>query len=248
VTDYRALVESETALLAELLADADFDAPVPACPGWRLGDLVTHVGTLHRWVVHLIETRRQEPIWSHQVPNGLAEGQDGDVKWLAEGARALVGTLRETDPETPVWTWGPDQRASWWARRMAYELVIHRWDAESALGEQERALPAPIAIDGIEEWLHNLSSARWITKPLAALGVEGATIHLHASDADGEWTITQGPDGKITWRPGHAKGDAAVQGSASDLLLLLYGRRSPDALTVYGDRPLLDRWLSAAAL
>ncbi|MFD0471692.1 hypothetical protein ACFQ0B_27820 [Nonomuraea thailandensis] len=57
--------------------------------------------------------------------------------------------------------------------------------------------------------------------------------------------MTQGTAGKIEWARGHAKGDVAVQGPVSELLLLLYGRRSPDALTVHGDRALLERWLRA---
>ena len=101
---------------------------------------------------------------------------------------------------------------------MLFELVIHRVDAELALG-LDPAVPANTAIDGIGEFLHNLPYAAWVTRSLAELGVEGATIHLHANDADGEWTIVQGPAGKIEWTPGHAKGDVALRGSASDLLL-----------------------------
>ncbi len=146
-----------------------------------------------------------------------------------------------------MWTWGPDNRASWWPRRMFFESLVHRADAELALSIDPE-IPAGTAIDGIEEFLHNLPYAAWVTRSLAGLGLEGATIHLHASDADGEWTITQAPAGKIEWARGHAKGNAAVKGPVSDLLLLLYGRRSPDALTVHGDRELLDRWLSTASL
>ncbi|MEV0619248.1 maleylpyruvate isomerase family mycothiol-dependent enzyme [Nonomuraea sp. NPDC050404] len=244
MTDYKPQIQTETARLADLAGD--LSVPVPTCPGWTIAELVTHVGQTHRWAVHVLRDRVQERIWSRQVPSGLAEGQSGDAAWLTAGAAELVETLRVTDPAMEVWTWGPDGRASWWPRRMLFELVIHRVDAELALGIDPE-IPAMTAIDGIEEYLDNLPSAVWVTRPLAELGVEGATIHLHASDADGEWTITQGPAGKIEWARGHAKGDVAVQGPVSDLLLLLYGRRSPDALTVHGDRALLDRWLTAAA-
>ncbi|MFC4006522.1 maleylpyruvate isomerase family mycothiol-dependent enzyme [Nonomuraea purpurea] len=237
-------IEAEAARLASLAGD--LSVPVPTCPGWTLAELVTHVGQTHRWATHVLRNRVQERIWSRQVPSGLAEGESGDAAWLTAGAATLLETLRVTDPAMPVWTWGPDKRASWWPRRMLFELVVHRADAELALGV-DPVVPAPTAIDGVEEFLHNLPSAAWVTRPLAELGAEGATIHLHATDADGEWTITQGPGGAITWARGHAKGDVAVRGPVSDLLLLLYGRRSPDGLTVYGDRAFLDRWLSAAA-
>ncbi|RVX43360.1 uncharacterized protein (TIGR03083 family) [Nonomuraea polychroma] len=244
VKDYEPKIEAEVARLAELAGD--LSVPVPTCPGWTLAELVTHVGRTHRWAVHVLRNRAQERIWSREVPSGLAEGQSGDAAWLLSGAGELLRTLRETDPEMVVWTWGPDKRASWWPPRMLFELVIHRVDAELALGI-DPVVPAATAVDGIEEFLHNLPYAAWVTRPLAELGVEGATIHLHANDADGEWTITQGPAGTIEWARGHAKGDVAVQGPVSELLLMIYGRRSPDALTVYGDRALLDRWLTAAA-
>ncbi|MFB4281547.1 MULTISPECIES: maleylpyruvate isomerase family mycothiol-dependent enzyme [unclassified Nonomuraea] len=244
MTDYESQIQTEVARLADL--SGDLSVPVPTCPGWTLAELVTHVGQTHRWAVHVLRDQVQERIWSRQVPSGLAEGQSGDAGWLTAGAAELLETLRATDPSMTVWTWGPDGTASWWPRRMLFELVVHRADAELALGVDPE-IPAGTAIDGIEEFLHNLPYAAWVTRPLAELGVEGATIHLHASDTDGEWTITQGPAGKITWTRGHAKGDAAVRGPVSDLLLLLYGRRSPEGLTVHGDRALLERWLATAA-
>ncbi|MFB9473122.1 maleylpyruvate isomerase family mycothiol-dependent enzyme [Nonomuraea salmonea] len=245
MTDYLAKIEAETTRLAAL--SGDLSVPVPTCPGWTIADLVTHVGRLHRWTAHVLGNQAQERIWSFQVPTGLPEGVPGDAAWLTAGAGEMLETLRATDPSTPVWSWGPEKRASWWPRRMFFELLIHRVDAELALGVDPE-IPAETAIDGIEELLHNLPSARWVTKPLAELGLEGATIHLHASDADGEWTITQGPAGTFTWERGHAKGDVAVRGPVAELLLVLYGRRSPAAVTVHGDQDLLDRWLSAASL
>ncbi|MEO3892131.1 maleylpyruvate isomerase family mycothiol-dependent enzyme [Nonomuraea sp. B5E05] len=235
-------IETEAARLAALAGD--LSVAVPTCPGWTLAELVTHVGQTHRWAVHVLRNQVREKIWSRQVPSGLAEGRSGDPGWLMAGAAELLDTLRTTDPELEVWTWGPDGRAAWWTRRMLFELVVHRVDAELALG-LDPVVPAETAIDGVEEFLHNLPHAAWVTRSLAGLGVEGATIHLHASDGEGEWTITQGPAGKITWVRGHAKGDTAVQGPVSDLLLMLYGRRSPGDLTVHGDRDLLGRWLAA---
>jgi uncharacterized protein (TIGR03083 family) len=246
VTDYCSLVESETARVADL-AGAPAGTPVPACPGWTLGDLVTHLGTMHRWVTHMVTTRNQSPLWSRQVPNGLPEGAHGDAAWLTAGSAEMVRTLRETDPGTPLWTWGPGGTAAWWARRMAFELVVHRVDAEQALGLEPR-VDAGVAADGVEELLGNLPGARWVTKKLAGLGLEGATIHLHATDVPGEWTFTQGPEGTVTWERGHAKGDAAVRAPAANLLLMLYGRRPAEGLEVFGDRALLERWLATASL
>jgi predicted lipid carrier protein YhbT len=44
----------------------------------------------------------------------------------------------------------------------------------------------------------------------------------------------------------HAKGDAAVRGPASDLLLVVYGRKPTDAVEVLGDASLFDRFREQA--
>ena len=44
----------------------------------------------------------------------------------------------------------------------------------------------------------------------------------------------------------HAKGDVAARGTASDLLLMMWNRITPDRLDVFGDGDLLTRWQRAA--
>ena len=70
---------------------------------------------------------------------------------------------------------------------------------------------------------------------------EGETIHLHCTDGEGEWLVRLAPDGATVTRE-HAKGDVAARGTASDLLLLVWGRITPDAVDVFGDAALLARW------
>jgi uncharacterized protein (TIGR03083 family) len=69
--------------------------------------------------------------------------------------------------------------------------------------------------------------------------------HLDGT-AGGEWLISGGPDG-LRVAAGHGKGDVAVRGPASDLLLVLVRRLPPDTagVEVIGDRGLLDAWLGA---
>ena len=64
------------------------------------------------------------------------------------------------------------------------------------------------------------------------------TVHLHCTDVDGEWLVAR-RDGEVTVTAEHAKGDVAARGSASDLLLFLWGRVPADALEVFGDADLL---------
>ena len=63
---------------------------------------------------------------------------------------------------------------------------------------------------------------------------EAGSIHLHTTDTPGEWLVRLGPDGIHLTRE-HAKGDVAVRGPASDVLLVLMGRKTMDAADVlYG--------------
>jgi hypothetical protein len=51
----------------------------------------------------------------------------------------------------------------------------------------------------------------------------------------------------MTVTPEHAKGDAAVRGTASDLLLLLLGRASATDVEVFGDALVLDGFLAQSS-
>ena len=77
---------------------------------------------------------------------------------------------------------------------------------------------------------------------------EGKLLHLHATDegVNGEWLI-RGVPGGVTVTAGHGKGDTALRGPASALLLVLLRRLPPDdpGVAVIGDRALLDGWLAA---
>ena len=71
---------------------------------------------------------------------------------------------------------------------MLHETTVHRADAELALGVADPVIDPVVAADGIDEFLFNLPSARRPYPHLASLPT-GASLHLHATDADGEWLI-----------------------------------------------------------
>ncbi|GAA4606081.1 hypothetical protein GCM10023195_21500 [Actinoallomurus liliacearum] len=145
------------------------------------------------------------------------------------------------------WLTGPTRSTArpWWPRSRGSSRYA---DAEIAVGHEPH-VDAATAADGIEELLENLPSFGWVAERVRELGRDGETLHLHATDGDGEWMIRPG-DGGFTWERGHGKGTAAVRAATGDLLLLVYGRLRPDdeRLEVFGDRDLLSAWLTATAL
>jgi uncharacterized protein (TIGR03083 family) len=240
--------EKEISLLADIIAGAgDLAADVPTCPGWTVTDLARHTGTMHRWVTGIVETRAtgRIPLPEPQSPWASA---DGWAQWLADGALPLLSALRLAGPLTPVWSWGPGRTSGWWARRMLHETTVHRADAQFALGPGAPDIDPVVAADGIDEFLFNLPSARRPYPHLASLPT-GASLHLHATDSDGEWLI-RFTDSGIAWERGHQKATAAVRGPVTSLLLFTYGRRraSDPELAAFGDESVLVLWQEKTAL
>jgi uncharacterized protein (TIGR03083 family) len=230
-----AFVTRDAAALAAAARVSAPDAAVVSCPGWTMTKLVKHTGTTHRWAAGVIEARATEPFSPRGLDLGLPE-RDGDYPdWLEEGAARFVAVAGGVDPDTPMWSWGADQHARFWPRRMAHETAVHRWDAEATAGTAE-PIDGDLAADGVDELLDNLARV-----PGLDLAGGGESIHLHRTDGPGEWLLRWQPEGLIVTRE-HAKGDVAVRGGASDLHLLLVNRIGYDGLEVFGDTAILDRW------
>jgi predicted lipid carrier protein YhbT len=130
---------------------------------------------------------------------------------------------------------------------MLHETVIHRGDAELA-SRQTPVIDPDVAADTIDEFLGNLPSSGRAGQRLGELPT-GQSLHLHATDADGEWLIRFTGSG-IEWERGHAKASAAVRGRLTLLLLFAYGRIGADdeALEVFGDEAILSSWQEITAL
>jgi uncharacterized protein (TIGR03083 family) len=223
----------------EAVDPSTLDAPVGACPGWTALDVLAHLGVIHRRVVAmLVDGEAYRPLVDQPPP----PPPDEVVEWQRSQSRAAVHALRSSDLDAPSTTWLGEATVRTWLRRMVHETAIHRWDVEDAIGTAT-TIDADVAVDGIDELLDlfvpQLDADTW-----ARVAPAGATVHVHAVDAPGEWLLQLGPDGLVATRA-HAKGDVAVRGPASDLALRLWSRRPGDELIVFGDRDLLDRVLDA---
>lgn len=232
--------------MAAVVSGADPATPVPTCPPWSVARLVKHTGVVHRWVTHMVTARSGERVDRRDVEAGLPADEAAYPAWLAAGAAPLMVALRSAGPGAGVWTWGAEQRSSWWARRMLHETTVHRTDAELALGIEPVVDPV-VAADGIEELLTNLPAAPRPGEHLAELP-QGESLHLHATDSEGEWVI-RFTDGTVTWSRGHEKATTAVRGPVGLLLGVGYGRvpGSDPRLAVSGDPSLVDVWQQKTA-
>lgn len=252
-SDYLDAFHTEAAALAAA-ARPGLAEPVPTCPGWTMATLVTHMIRLYAHRIQLIRLRARENTvrgfdglglpapfkeWFETRPEDLSRLPSGLLELFEQSAAGLEGILRATDPAVPVWTfWPPDQTAGFWVRRMTLETAIHRWDAQHARGAAQ-PISAELARDGIDEFLDiMLHVARQRKEPRPG---GGEVYHLHRTDGEGEWMLRfEGGGASVAHE--HGKGDVAVRGSASDLLLFLWGRIPADQLEVFGDATLLTRF------
>ena len=240
-------LEREGALLAAAADGRGLGAPVPACPGWEVRDLLRHLGYVHRWAAGYVGQARQTMV--REVPEseilGAGPADAHLLGWFTDGLGHLVRTLRSADPGLGCWTFlAAPSPLAFWARRQAHETAIHRADAQGAdsdaVSPAITPFPAGFAADGIDELLTGFAPrGRFRAKTGDCDGVQ--SMQVRATDTGDEWTTEIGA--RITARRGPGPGQCVLAGRASDLYLLLWNRLPvPGPVTVGGDGTVLKRW------
>lgn len=176
----------------------DLERPVPQYPEWTMADLASHTASIHGRTTQIVTELPTERISAPRLPDG-ADVAD----WYDETLEGMLGALRDGDPTTPCWGFGPDPCVGFWETRMVIETGVHRWDAAQAFGEDDR-LTDRVASQGLEEF-----GQMWRPQ----LG-EVSTLEVTATDLGRSWVFGQGEPAN------------SIKGSASDLYLRLISRPS----------------------
>jgi uncharacterized protein (TIGR03083 family) len=233
-------LRAEGSAFRAAVAEAPPDTPVLSCPGWTVIDLADHLAGIYAWVSGFAGSGeagapRSRPHWS-------PDGDPAEVveRWQVAYDR-LVTTLDGLDPDAPAWNWAPQpKKAGFWPRRMAHETAVHRWDAQMAIAAGE-PVEVKLACDGVSEVLDT-----WLPAgQRRTMGCHGV-VQLVATDAGQEWYVRLrgagiallDTDTLLDGDDHHPRVQAA--GTASDLLLALWGRIGLDVLDVTGDAALLE--------
>lgn len=215
--------------LGTLDSGAGLDTRVQWVSDWRARDLIGHLGTVHRWATAIVQAGHSEPPPPGSRPEPPA---DRLLDWYAEGLTQLVRALRSTPPESPAWHMSPtaEKVAASWARRQAHELAVHRMDLEAAAGIAHAPVPPDLADDAVDELLV-VVVPRWAhTEPLASAR---GTVAVTATDTGRSWSVRV-DCGRISVGPERSGNEEArLSGSATQLLLRLWGR--PADVVVEGD-------------
>ncbi|GAA4608694.1 uncharacterized protein (TIGR03083 family) [Actinoplanes octamycinicus] len=196
--DHLALLRAELDLFQQRL-DGDLSAPVEHCGDWTLRDLAAHVAEGNLWVVAAVREkhgRYQGP----PAPEAIAPH-------VAETSRLMLATL-SADPATEAWTFWPPRTVAFWRRRRWLETLVHRWDAEHALGLPSELDPE-LCGDGVAEVFDTFAPRQ---VKLGRMAAPSAAVRFTATDLGRSWDF--GPGEPV----------AELRGAAPELLLALWNR------------------------
>jgi uncharacterized protein (TIGR03083 family) len=232
---YRELVGSVRTEGEALVAAARMgsDALVPTCGDWNIDDLARHVWGVYSKVTLFVATR------ATTRPDVMPEMPAGDpVDLLSTQLDELVVALEEAEADTPIWTWVFDapEGAIFWARRMAHESAVHRFDAQNAHGIRQ-PIDAELAADGVDELIDVIMPRVYGRDQV--VGPTG-TIALRALDGN-QWFLEL-ESGGVRRVDLIESPDVTASGTDSAVLLAAYGRIPWNSLDVTGDVSLLEKW------
>lgn len=213
-------------------AERDLSAPVQHCPGWSVADLVAHLTEVHWFWATMAAERLSAPPDEDRRPARAEEANL--IPTFRAGARHLVDVLAAADPAASAWTWAPSQQnIGFITRHQVQEAAVHRWDAENAVGEAQ-PIGTAAAVDAIEEFLtfSVASESDHPDQPRPDLDGRLALVATDANAANASWTVYDGSlPGTVSFSRDAAEDLPALTGTASDLLLWLFGRVEAADLT-----------------
>ena len=194
----------------------DLSAPVEHCGRWTLYDLADHLGRGNMWAAVAVTDQHGD----YEAP-AAPRDRVALTSWFRGTCATLLAAL-DTDPSGSAWTIAPPPTVGFWQRRRCLETLIHRWDAEHALGAAGPLDPA-LAADGVAEVVDTMAPRQ------VRLGRTTAPRHaisLRAGDTGSCWIL--GPGEPV----------ATMDAAAATLLLVLWGRLPAEdpAVTWTGDR------------
>jgi uncharacterized protein (TIGR03083 family) len=201
-----------TAKIAELSLEMavngarNLDAAVEHCPGWDVRDLLLHIGDVQWFWAEIVGHRCTD---RSGVKATKPNHRGAPVEWFANQTQRLVAALEAAADNVAVWTWWPpEQNVGFVRRRQLIEVAVHGWDARNAV-DDPRPIERDVALLGLAEFVEVMST------DLRADAPPPPPVELVAIDAP--WTATlfrEAPGARLH-----------LDGTASDMLLTLWGRR-----------------------
>jgi uncharacterized protein (TIGR03083 family) len=238
--DYLSTISDETSRIVDDY-ERNRSAAVPWSDRWSVGTVARHVAGTHHVVAQVIRGRPETDFGLFAELKTPPKDSPEFVEWFRSGTASLLEQLSSVPANDECWSWfEPGRRVGWWARRMALEAVVHRWDTGAAQGRDFSVSPE-IAADGVDEYLDVFVAASRATHDAPP----GPTISLECRDQSDRWWLDLSErGGSIVSREPRAA-SVQVRGTAQQLLLFVWGRvpiSDAASADVSGDGAELDRW------
>ena len=245
--DHVGVIESEGArVLAAYRSNPD--GRVPWSDRWTVRSVARHVAGSHHAVALILADRPSADFEQAAAMPRIETSDPAFPEWFAANTERLLAQCRTVPPAAVCWAPHPllAGTAAYWMRRIAYDTLVHRWDAEAGAGIAGAAMEPEIAADAVDELLDvGLRVTRAVADAPAGPAIRLACVDT--PDTPHAWHLDLSEVGRLTI---HAQPidvvDVAVtlRGTAEDLLLWLWGRIEIDgaSIEVDGDRSVLDRW------
>jgi len=238
--DYISIISEETSRIVNAY-ERDRHAAVPWSDRWTVGTVARHVGGTHHVVAEVVRGRPDADFGLFADLQTPPKDSPEFVAWFRSGTASLLEQLSNVPADDECWSWfAPGRRVGWWARRMAFEAVVHRADTDTAQG-QEFSVAPQIAADGIDEFLDVVVAASRAAQDAPA----GPTVAFECSDRSDRWWLDLSEQGGRIVSRSPRGGSVRIRGTAEQLLLIVWGRLPvSDAVgvEVSGDVGELDRW------
>ncbi|MGD0748302.1 MAG: maleylpyruvate isomerase family mycothiol-dependent enzyme [Acidimicrobiales bacterium] len=238
--DYLSIISDETSRIVSGY-QRDRSAAVPWSDRWTVGTVARHVAGTHHVVAEVVRGRPDADFGLFSELQTPPKDSPEFVEWFRSGTASLLEQLSSVPADDECWSWyASGRRVDWWARRMAFEAVVHRWDTDAALG-QDFSVSPDIAADGIDEFLDVFVAASRAAHDSPA----GPTMSFECSDSSDRWWLDLSDRGvRILSRDPRAA-SVGIRGTAEQLLLMVWGRvpiSDAAGVEVSGDIGQLGRW------
>ena len=212
----------------DALADesAAFYAAVSRCPLRRAGAVVPGLDGRRTWCTTSARSTASGVRWwpgdcarRSGVERPHRPPPEDLVTWAREQAGALQAALAEADPATPVWTWAAQQDVA--LRRPPHGPGDRGPSVGRGAGRRHAGADRPRAGQRRRRRVPHRHAGRSPLHGGPDRRLRPPARHRHAGRVAGHARATTG---RSSSRAEHAKGDVALRGPASDLLLLVLWR------------------------
>ncbi|HLK46430.1 MAG TPA: maleylpyruvate isomerase family mycothiol-dependent enzyme, partial [Acidimicrobiales bacterium] len=186
---------------------------------WDVRGLCDHLARVYQGRGYVIE----HAAFKDQDAFELRGDDEDPIEFVQRWSAALVAALADRADDAPTVTFIPEAKTvHFWRRRMALETLVHRTDAELAVGTVS-AMDDVLSADGVDELLWFCAEDDEPEQGSEHDEGISSTSTVLLTDGTREWLVTLSVEG-ASWVRGDGPADATVRGAAPALLLALSGR------------------------